>query len=72
MVSLAGQNSPTRGVIVGHLSADVPPIYTLLFQQSGCHNRLIYSVPKQLDLAAVRVAGVNTNSHAEVASTGLQ
>lgn len=49
------------------------PIYTLRFQHSGCHNRLNCAVPKQLELAAaVRVPGVNTNSHAEVVSTGQQ
>ena len=76
LVSPTGKDSPTGGP--RHRSDEhehqlyhCPVTLSQLYHCPG-HSVLNECAPKQLDLSAERVAGVNTNSHAEVVSAGLQ
>ena len=60
---------PHEVLASGRMNTNVTP--ATLYHCPG-HIVLNECAQKQLDLSAERVAGVNTNSHAEVVSAGLQ
>ena len=69
LVSPTGKDSPTRGP---RQRSDEHERHTGHTLPLPGHIVLNECAQKQLDLSAERVAGVNTNSHAEVVSAGLQ
>ena len=69
LVSLTGKDSPTGGP---RQRSDEHERHTGHTLPLPGHSVLNECAQKQLDLSAERVAGVNTNSHAEVVSAGLQ